>query len=277
MASYEDKVQRVIDHIHDNPAGDLSLDALANVAGVSRFHWHRIYRAITGETCAQAVRRIRLNRASHMLIQTDLSPDEVGALCGYPNGPSFSRVFREVFGLPPAAFRARGNVVFVSSDPQEGETLMYPIHIADHGPLRTAAVPHTGAYPQINRAFTQLSSLIGARGMWPQVQGMLAIYWDNPREVAEEALRSHACAIVPAELGLEAPMEEVAIPAGRHAVLEYNGPYSGLPAVYDYLYGAWLSETEAQLRDFPSFEKYLNSPMDTKPEDLKTEIYLPIQ
>ena len=49
----ENRMIRVLDHIHDNPAGDLSLDALADVAAMSRFHWHRVFRAITGETAAQ--------------------------------------------------------------------------------------------------------------------------------------------------------------------------------------------------------------------------------
>ncbi len=55
---YEDRILRVLDYIHDNPAGDLSLDALADIAAMSRFHWHRVFRSVTGETLAQTVRRI---------------------------------------------------------------------------------------------------------------------------------------------------------------------------------------------------------------------------
>ena len=57
---YEKRLLRVLDHIHDNPAGDLSLDALADVAALSRFHWHRIFRAMTGETAHQTVKRMRM-------------------------------------------------------------------------------------------------------------------------------------------------------------------------------------------------------------------------
>ena len=62
--SYEKRLNRVIDHIHDNPAGDLSLDNLADVAALSRFHFHRVFAAMTGETAAQTVRRMRLHRAA---------------------------------------------------------------------------------------------------------------------------------------------------------------------------------------------------------------------
>ena len=67
MHSYEDRLRRVIRYIYDNPAGDLSLDTLADVAAFSRFHWHRVFLAMTGETCAEAVRRVRATRAAHWL------------------------------------------------------------------------------------------------------------------------------------------------------------------------------------------------------------------
>jgi len=69
----------VLDHIHDNPAGDLSLDALADVAAMSRFHWHRVFHAMTGETAAQAVRRIRLHRAAVLLVQSELPLADIAA------------------------------------------------------------------------------------------------------------------------------------------------------------------------------------------------------
>ena len=55
--TYEDRLRRVIDYIYDHAGEDLSLDTLADVAAMSRFHWHRVFRAMTGETCAKAVRR----------------------------------------------------------------------------------------------------------------------------------------------------------------------------------------------------------------------------
>lgn len=64
QTGYEARLLRVLDHIYRNPEGDLSLDALADVVAMSRFHWHRVYQAMTGETCAEAVRRIRMHRAA---------------------------------------------------------------------------------------------------------------------------------------------------------------------------------------------------------------------
>ncbi len=93
--TYETRLLRVLDYIHDNPAGDLSLDTLADVAAMSRFHWHRVFHGMTGETCAQAVRRIRLHRAACWLVQQDWPVKMVAARCGFDNVASFSRIFRD--------------------------------------------------------------------------------------------------------------------------------------------------------------------------------------
>ena len=60
----------VTDYIYAHLDEDLSLETLARVSGFSRYHWHRIYRAVRGETAAQTVRRLRLERAAAMLTET---------------------------------------------------------------------------------------------------------------------------------------------------------------------------------------------------------------
>lgn len=58
LTRHEDRRMRVIAHIHAHPGEDLSLDSLAEVAALRRFHVHRVFRALTGETVAGMVRRI---------------------------------------------------------------------------------------------------------------------------------------------------------------------------------------------------------------------------
>ena len=64
--------------------------------------------------------------------------------------------------------------------------------------------------------------------------------------------------------------------AGRYAVPTYHGPYAGLPAACDQLFGVWLPASDEEPADDPSVEVYLNSSMDTAPEDLITELHLPL-
>jgi AraC family transcriptional regulator len=273
----EKRLIRVLDHIHANPAGDLSLDALADVAAMSRFHWHRVFRAMTGETAAQTVRRMRMHRAAVELVTGDATQDNIAAMVGYPSTASFKRTFAELYGMSPAAFRKRGDLRPFLPPLRNGETLMHTVTIRTDPARRLAAMPHRGSYHQINSAFEKLGATLGARGLYGQTGPMVGVYYDDPSAKAAEALRSHAGVEIGPDMALVAPLEEVNLPGGRHAVLTFTGPYAGLPAAYDQLYSIWLPASGEDPADSPPFEVYRNSPMDTAQEALITEICLPLR
>jgi AraC family transcriptional regulator len=62
MQSYEQRINRVTDFIYAHLDEELDLDRLADVAAMSRWHWHRVYAGMRGETVAATVRRLRLAR-----------------------------------------------------------------------------------------------------------------------------------------------------------------------------------------------------------------------
>lgn len=272
----EKRLLRVLDHIHDHPDGDLSLDVLADVAAMSRFHWHRMFRLMTGETAAQAVRRIRMQRASYHLVITTRPVAAIAKAVGMPNLAAFARTFTQHFGMTPAAFRKRGELRPFLRNTKPEVTLMYPVQIRAEPEMRLAAVAHKGPYFEIARAFEKLSALMGTRGLFAKAGRMIGVFYNDPMAVDAANLRSHAAFEILGELPLEPPLETVTLAAGRQAVMTYRGPYAGLPAAYDQLFGVWLPGSGEEPADSPSFEVYLNSPMDTAPEDLITELHLPL-
>jgi len=274
--SYEDRILRVLAYIHDHSAGDLSLDALADVAAMSRFHWHRVFRAITGETCAQAVRRIRLHRAACWLVQTDKPVAQIAGQVGYPNVKSFARAFSEAYGSSPAAFRKGGQVRPPNPQFKTGEYPMHPVTTRTEPARRLVALPHKGAYAEIGKSFEAFVALCETRQLWPQLGASIGLYLDSPEAVPEDQLRSYAGAEY---RGDETPegMENLQIPGGKTAVLTYKGPYSGLHTAYHSLFGNWLPQSGEEPADQPSYEIYLNDPRETAPEDLLTEICLPLK
>lgn len=277
----EDRLRRVQRYMNDNPAGDLSLDRLAEVAAMSRFHWHRVFRAMTGETCGQAVRRIRAMRSAHWLVETNWPVEEVAAAAGYENPRSFARAFRDYFGMTPHAFR-QANVppaALPHFDPaQEGDHPMTrKVTIENRDTTRLVGLTHTGAYNQISKAYGEVSAVMSARNLWRHARGMAAVYFDDPSQVPEAELRSFAGVVVDTGFDLPDALEEHLQPEGRYAQMLVEGPYTQLPEAYAEFYGPWLSQSGEVPRDAPSFEVYLNDPTDTKPEDLKTLICMPLQ
>ena len=154
---------------------------------------------------------------------------------------------------------------------------MHPVTIRTESPIRLAALPHKGAYFEISRAFQKLSAVMASRDLFRNAGRMIAVFYDDPQSVAEPDLRSHAGFEISGRSDLSSPLEEVTLPASRQAVLTYKGPYAGLPAAYDELFGIWLPQSGEEPADTPSFEVYLNSPMDVAPEALITELHLPLK
>jgi AraC family transcriptional regulator len=155
-------------------------------------------------------------------------------------------------------------------------TLMHPVDIRSEPRQRLAAMPHKGPYHEIGHAFEKLSAVMATRGLFPFADKMVGVFYDDPSSVPAADLRSHAAFQFHGDDPLAPPLETVELPAGRQAVLTYTGPYAGLPAAYDQLYALWLPQSGEQPADAPTFEVYLNSPMDTAPEALITELHLPL-
>ncbi len=274
--SYEDRVLRVLEYIHDNPAGDLSLDRLADVAAMSRFHWHRVFRAITGETCAQSVRRLRLHRAATMLVQSNMPVTGIAVAVGYPNLKSFARAFSEAYGRTPSAFRKAGQFLPANPNFKTGEYPMYPVTTRTEPARHVIALSHKGAYGDIGKSFEAFGALCESRQLWPNIGPMIGVYLDSPDAVPAEKLRSYAGAEFKGKTTPEG-MEDLEMPGGKTAVMTYKGPYSGLQAAYHSLFGNWLPKSGEEPADQPCYEIYLNDPRETAPDDLLTEICLPLK
>lgn len=275
--TYEQRVLRVLQYIHENPAGDLSLDALAEVASMSRFHWHRVFQGMTGETCAQAVRRIRLYRAATWLANEESSIVDIATRVGYPNLQSFTRAFGERYGVPPAAFRKTGDVdLSVNLELTQGKFTMFEVAIDTVPQRRLGALLHKGAYTDINLCFEKLGAMAVEEKLWPRVRGMVGVHYHDPNVVAPADLRAHAGLVIADDKPLPSALEEVWLQAGECAVLNYKGPYTAIKVAYDYLYGDWLPKSGREPEDTPVYEMYLNDPAQVAESELLTDIILPL-
>lgn len=270
-----DRILRVIDYIHAHAADDLSLDQLADVAAMSRFHWHRVFTAIMGTSPAQIIRSVRMHKATMLLLRTDLPIQKIAAHVGYPNNRSFVRVFKDVHGQTPSAFRASGLPGTALKPNPKGGSYMFNVDIQTAPEKRLAALSHRGDYAEGSVAYQKVATIISAGGHWPETNGMAGVYYDDPDATQTKDLRSHAGVLWE---GKKVPdgLEEVKLDGGRYAVLHFQGPYAGFAEAYRYLYGPWLSSSQESLRDAPSYEHYLNDPTDTAPAELLTDIYMPL-
>jgi len=98
---------RARDFLHDRHAEPLGLADLARQAGLSRFHFLRLFRDAFGVTPHEYLTRVRLGRAKTLLAVDHHSVTEVCFDVGFSSLGSFSTLFAERFGCPPSAWRKR--------------------------------------------------------------------------------------------------------------------------------------------------------------------------
>ena len=100
-------LRRARDHIDRHFAGELDLDTLAGVAGISKWHFVRTFEATYGETPIRYLTRRRIERAAELLRNANLTVTEVCMLVGFASLGSFSSRFTALIGDSPTAYRAR--------------------------------------------------------------------------------------------------------------------------------------------------------------------------
>ena len=278
IVDYEARIKRVIAHIYDHLDEDLNVARLAEIACFSPYHWHRIYRVLTGETAAQTIRRLRLHRAAGALVESEMTVEQIAHKAGYGSVEAFHRAFVKDYYLPPAAFRKQAiNKPFPTLDVTKDEQ-MNDVEIRQLDPIKLVCIPHKGSYMGIGKAFHELVVWATARGLGGKGSRIIGIYYDDPDSVAEEDLRALAGGVVDADFQLDDDklvLHELV--GGRTAVLLHKGPYAQAGQSYDWLYGTWLPQSGEQPADAPMYEEYLNDPQTTPPAELLTEICMPLK
>ena len=194
---YEVRIERVVAYIYEHLDDPLDLNRLAEVACLSPYHWHRVYKAMRGETIATTIKRHRLTRAAVRLAQTSMPIEQVARDSGYDNVQSFTRIFKSIYGMPPATYRARGS----------------------------HRLEHRGAYISISVARSTGCS----PGSSPPVRSAPMCdpsrsFYDDPTSIPAAQLRSRAGVVTNAMPTLEPPFECTPIAGGRVCRAAAQGP-----------------------------------------------------
>jgi AraC family transcriptional regulator len=276
-ASYETRLNRVVDHIYAHLDEDIRFNDLAEVACLSPYHWHRIYAAVRGETIAATVRRLRLLRAADRLANSSEPIKIIAEQAGYGALDAFARAFKERYGKTPADYRSNGSHAKFKAATRKQDITGFPIEIVSLPLTRCAAVTHIGPYLQIDSAMARLFSELAVNRLLTLDQQMRAVFFDDPDLVPVDALRSKACTPVSEDVNLPSSLETMVLHAGVYARLRYKGPYADMKSAYRWLLGVWLPSSGYEADDAPIFETYLNNPIKVSPRELLTDIHLPLR
>jgi AraC family transcriptional regulator len=296
---YEAAVVDAVERIAGSLDEALDLGELARAAELSPFHFHRIFRGMVGETPLEMHRRLRLERAASQLVASSMAVTVIAFDAGYDTHEAFTRAFRDAYGTSPSAYRLRAEKQEGCMHPArtqlaarsgihfgwisnlqtnrfaKGDSSMNVI-VEEMPSLRVATVPHLGPYNRISEAFQRLGAIAGPAGLLRDGAMMLAIYHDDPETTAADQLHSDAGFTVPDGVRLPTEVIEKRLPAGRYARATHMGPYATLGDTWARMMGEWLPGSGNRVGHGATYEVYRNNPSNTRPEELRTDLYVPI-
>ena len=252
----------------DNPP---SLEELAKAAAVSSFHFHRIWRALTGETVRQTLLRLRLEVSRELLQMKDANVTETALAVGFGTPQSFARAFRRHTGMTPSEQRAQATLTDKVSKHE------MTVKIEQRGEIMVVALRREGrAYTDLNATFGTVWSWAEATNTLKDLAGIFGIPLDDPESVPEAELRYDACLALGVTTA-PAPFRIFGLPAGDYARLRHAGSYDGLEPKTQHLVGEWLPASGREAADFPAFHQFLNDPDHTPVNELLTDVYLALR
>jgi AraC family transcriptional regulator len=291
--SYKQRILQVLIHIQNHLDEAMSLEDLAGIAHFSPFHFHRIFRGMVGESVKEHIRRLRLERAAHRLKFGDLPVTRIAFEAGYEAHEAFTRAFAALFGMAPSQFREthrplpfpplRSGIHFCAdgqlTDFHESRACRSDVTITIRSVpvMHIAFMRHVGPYDRVGETWGKLFAWAGPRGLLGPHTQAVGVVHDDPEVTPPEHIRYDAGMTVSKDIKPCCELGVQDIGGGEYAVAGHRGPYTGLGETYAQLCGQWLPVAGREPRSAPAFEIYCNSPRDTPPEDLFTEIYIPLE
>lgn len=275
---YQKCVNAVVDYINLHLGEEIDLKSLAKISHFSPFYFHRIMKAFLGEPIGTFIVRTRTEAAARLLRYSDAPIADIAYRIGYSSPSSLSKVFKQFYGISPLEYRNNKNFVIMKPAIIRPD-LELTREVKEVSARNVIYIRLFGDYKMndYGGTYMRLFQFIQEQQL-PMGEGLpLCIYHDDPKVTPADKLRTDVCMVMPEAVAPKGDVGFKQIPAGRYAIFLYKGSYEYLQAVYDTIYGKHIPEMECTLRDEPSAERYMNNPVTTAPEELLTEIYIPVE
>lgn len=273
-------VSKALWYIENNFAGEITLDEIAAVAGVSRFHVSRAFGEAIGRPITLYVRGRRLTEAARKLASGATDILTVALESGYGSHEAFTRAFREQFGQTPESVRGQrhlDNIKLV-----EAVNMNQPI-------LKDIPEPRF----ETRNAF--LVAGLSARYDYETCGGGIPAQWQRfapyignvPGQVGTDAYGvrynsddsglDYACGVEVRDFAqLPSDLSRVRVPANRYAVFTHSGHVSTIRSTWFAIWNKWLPKSGHHLADAPDFERY-DSRFDARTGAGEVEIWVPLK
>lgn len=251
---YLQRVQQGIDFVEAHLDTEIALSDVARAAGLSQWHFQRVFRALTNETLKTYIRSRRFAKALDQLLGTKMPILDIALAAGYDTQESFTRAFKACFRLTPGQYRALGSrSLFVKKVELNADYLRH-IH------RNVSLVPEVYEQPamQLVGMRTLFYGIDSAKNnlakklppLWASFLPRLAevpyavpgaCYGVvSPVGAASDQLQYFAAIEVSQRAALPDGMQALEVPGARYAKFGHQGPAQGIDNTVNFIYSSWL-------------------------------------
>ena len=284
---YTQRINAVIDHIRLHLSEDLSLAVLADVACFSPFHFHRIFKTLTGETIADLTLRLRLERAAVLLRSSPrMRVGDAAVESGFISLAHFSRAFKKRYGLSPS----RWDRVTPLKESKNRQTLpgfpeytdeqlaafQFDVRVREFPAARLAYLRIANSYvpERVLDGYARLMAWHTGRGSPPTT--LIGMSQDDPDITPLELCRYDFCLIAPESFMGEGDISARDFPACHVAAIHVRGDIFDVDKAWHYLFRYWLPRSRFQPDNLPAMEIYHRTPEDIGWETYDLECAIPV-
>jgi AraC family transcriptional regulator len=267
---------------------------VAKAACFSSFHFHRIFRALMGQTLASFVKRVRLERSVYLLSHRNgASLPEIALACGFSSSSDFSRSFRGQYGAAPSRFdverfrlTGRKALEVASTPPGERHRLKrlpagknpdgFEVNLRNLPARRVAYIrvhrPYEGNHVvrAVKRLLAWAESRNLADGQW------LGYQWEDPEIVPLDKCRYDVGLEVPATTNANGEVSINTFPPCLIAEVDIAGSIDLELRALDWLYRTWLPSSGYAPAHQPGFEAWNGRPFAHGMEHFELRLQLPV-
>lgn len=276
---YNEKLNLIIEYISHNLDSKIDIKTLAEISCFSPFHFHRISRALLGEPIGTYISRTRVETAAKMIRYSSVGIETIAYQVGFESPSSLSKAFKIHFGISPSAYRKNKSFTLKKMNIMDMTLNIKKPKIQNIEDKQCLYLRLQGAYQNLDyaSAWEKLWGQVKAQKLFTKGMQMIGLPHDDPKITDDNKIRYDACLIIHKDAK---PVDDIGVKilkGGMFAVFLYQGPYKFFAEVYDYIFNEWLLNTDYELRNEPTMERYISHPDRVVEDKLKTEFYIPIK
>lgn len=288
-STYNKNVQIANDtmyYIYEYIDSDINIDELAFNFGISKFHFHKIFKEVMGINIYETIKSVRLQKASSLLLTNKYSTiTEVAKMCGYSSQTSFIRTFKERFNQTPKIWRNGGykeystNILknsnisihtkenFEKIEPKIVKTKSIPAYYIRHRGYITG---------ELKRVWQKMQAWVYTNDIKEYDQ--IGIYHDNPA-ITPHLDCFYVAGIIPKD-GTDlsnTKLPSFDMPEALYATFEISGQIGDALRFIQWAYHDWLPNSGFETTINPSYAIFRKNQFLDENGEFEGTYYLPIQ